>query len=230
MGEARRLPSEAEIAVLEALAAQGETLVAAKAADGAAIRTRLLVVDSQRRFIVLASGGSREADADILARSRVELLAEWGEWRIAFAAKSPEAIVHEAASAIRLQFPETVTISRRRMHERAAIPGHAPLRCVAYSGASVILDAAIVDVSHGGLGLQVDSTGDALQPGMILAGCRIERPGCQPIIVDLEVRHTAVTQRPDGSRSVRAGCRFLNLAPAAMALASEYISAGTAVR
>jgi hypothetical protein len=95
---------------------------------------------------------------------------------------------------------------------------------VACLGAAATFEAIVTDISRGGIGIQSDSAGDALEPGTILAGCRIEGAGREPLVVDMEVRHTASTSHPDGSRTMRAGCRFVSLSPAAMALAAEYAS------
>lgn len=186
---------EAEIEVLEALAAQGEMLWSGITAGVTAFRAPFLSVDAPRRFIVIGCSDDETANTDLFSRSAVDLLAEWGEWRIAFVATGPEPCRHDARPAIRLQFPESVTISRRRMHERAAVPEHAPLRCVAYSGASFILDAAISDVSKGGLGLQMDSTGGALEPGMIIAGCRFSSlsPAAMGLVSELVRENPAGT-------------------------------------
>lgn len=224
MGMTRSGPTDAEVSVLEALVSQGEVLSAASPAGVAAFRTRLRFVDPARAFIVVERSGDGAADAALLARARVDLVVEWGEWRIAFAADAPEALDHDGVASIRLRFPEAVSIGRRRMFERAPVPGNA-IRCVAYSGAVPVFEGLVTDVSQGGLGLQIDAMGGALEPGMVLAGCRLEKAGREPVTVDLEVRHTAVTTRPDGHRAVRAGCRFVNLSPAALALVAEYVGA-----
>lgn len=218
------LPTQAEIAVLEALADQGEVLSAGGGGAVAGFRGALRFVDPQRRYLVVSRSGDRGADEALLARSGVELFVEWGEWRIVFAAQAPEAVTHEGAEAIRLRFPQSVSIGRRRMFERAPVAGTA-LRCVAYSGAVPVFEASVTDISQGGVGLSIDAAGEALEPGMVLPGCRLEGEHGDPATVDLEVRHTAVTWLADGRRTVRAGCRFVNLSPSAMALVSRY--AGT---
>ncbi len=221
----RTLPSEAEIAVLEALAVEGEALGVQQ--DGrTAWRARLLLVDPARRFLVVGSSGEEARDAQLLSRPGVEFVVESGEWRIAFTAEAPSRTRHRGVPAIRVAFPAAIAINRRRVHERAAVPDSAPLRCVAYSGAAALFDAAVCDLSQGGVGLTMDFAGGALEPGMVLAGCRIEGPGREAVVVDLEVRHTAVTTFPDGRRSIRAGCRFVNLTPKAASLVAAYAGSG----
>ena len=218
----RPLATDAETAVLQALAAQGEVLSAGATSGVPVIRTRLRFVDPGRQYLVVARTGDKVTDDALLAMAHVELFVEWGEWRIAFAADRPEPVSHEGMDAIRLQFPESVSINRRRMFERAPVPGSS-LRCVSRSGTVPAFEAIVTDISQGGIGIQIDSAGEAFQPGMVLAGCRIERPAGEPVTVDLEVRHTAAVDRPDGHRAVRAGCRFVNLSPGTMALVAEFV-------
>lgn len=217
-------PTDAEIAVLEALAAQGEVLSAGDASGVTGFRTTLRFVDPLRQFLIFARSGDAAADAMFTALARADFLVEWGEWRVAFAAESPETVSHEGVAAIRLRFPESVVISRRRMFERSAVPDRS-LRCVAYSGAVAVFEAVVTDISQGGVGLRIDDAGDALEPGMVLPRCRILRGEGDPATVDLEVRHTAVIRGDDGRRTVRAGCRFVNLSPSAMALVAEFAAA-----
>lgn len=219
------MPTAAEIGVLEALAAQGETLTAKAVAGAPPYRTRLAFVDPGRRFLVLERGHDGTPDAALLARDRVELLVEWGEWRIGFAGDHPEACVHEGAEAIRIGFPEAVSISRRRMLPRAAVPQASPLRCVVHPGAASAFEAEVTDVSQGGVGMQADPRVALVEPGMVLAACRLERAGREPVIVDLEVRHTSRVALAGGRTVARIGCRFVHLSPAAMGLVAEVLAA-----
>lgn len=225
MALTRAMPSDAEIAVLEALAAQAEVLSTTPGAGVPAFGARILHVDPARKFLILGRSGNFTADAALAMLQGAELRVEWGEWRIAFHIDGPAHCIHEGSGAIRTRFPESVSINRRRLHERAAVPADAPARCVAYSGATAIFDAVVTDVSKGGLGLQLDSSENALEPGMVLPRCRIERAGRKPVIVDLEVRHTSTATLADGSRATRAGCRFVNLSPEAEGLVAELLPA-----
>lgn len=215
-------PTEAEIGVLEALAAQGEPLATRSAAGTGPFRTRLLRVDPGRRFLLFDRGGDAAAQAQVLGQSAVDFIVEWGEWRIGFTVANPVAAEHDGTAAIRTGFPESIAISRRRMLPRSAVPPGAALRCVAGAGASVAFEADVLDVSQGGIGMQAEAKTAPLDPGMVLAACRLERAGREPVVVDLEVRHTARVTLGDGRLVLRIGCRFVNLSPAAMRLVAEY--------
>lgn len=220
----RPLPTDAEIAVLEALVAEGEDLLARSAAGGLSYSVRLRHLDPQRRHFVIAAREGRLSPAALPADAPVDFEVLFGEWRVAFSADHPHHVTHEGEPAIELEFPERVAISKRRQHARASVPETSPLRLVAYSGAAPIFEASITDVSRGGIGLQVDFGGDALHPGMVLGSCRVEREGREMVTVSLEVRHTSHAVLPDGRRVVRAGCRFLAFTAQTAQFVEEFVA------
>lgn len=220
-------PTEAEAGVLEALAAQGEVLSTSLAEYAGLLRTRLLAVDRDSGFVFIATSGDCGADGALLRQREASFFVEWGEWRISFTAAAPEPAVFRGRAAIRLGIPGSVNIGRRRMFERHAVAGGA-IRCVAYSGAVTVFEAEVTDVSEGGIGLAAELAGAGIEPGVILPRCRIERTAHDPLVVDIEVRHTATTTHPDGRRRWRAGCRFLNLSPAAREAVAELVGVARA--
>ncbi|HUK04154.1 MAG TPA: PilZ domain-containing protein [Burkholderiales bacterium] len=100
---------------------------------------------------------------------------------------------------------------QRRAFERAKVPPERMLRFVASAEGVNYVEASILDISPGGIGILQAGPNVSLEAGMFLKGCRIEIPGEDPIIVDLEVRHTGPAVLADGTPAQRAGCRFLNL-------------------
>lgn len=208
----------AEIAVLEALAAEGQTIVAEPGGGELMFRSRLRFVDPGRQYIVVEQSTSAVANAALLARPSTLFCAEVNEWRIEFSAADPEQIVHEGAPAIRLRFPEFIASHRRREYERAPVPPQLSLRCVAYLEDVMYFEASIIDISRGGIGILQYSPDTELVAGMIFRGCQIERPGKDPLMVDLEVRYTGPAAFADGRPAQRAGCRFLNVSRAAIDL------------
>ncbi len=215
------MATDAEMAVLEALAAQGEILASKTGADTPPFRSRLRLVDRQRCLLLLDRCSDEAANMALLALPRAKLEVEWGEWHIAFVAGNPGAFSHEGTEVIRLDFPDAIAIRRRRMYRRTPDP-RPRLWCEAYSGGAAVFEAVLTNVSQGGLGLEIDSA-TRLNPGMILAGCRIQSQDREQVIVDLEVRHTATVRRADGREVIRAGCRFLNLSPSALRLVATYV-------
>lgn len=214
----------AEIAVLHALVAQGQAVVAHLEGGARKFSTRLRFVDPDRQYIIVESSTDATANAAMLALPRVLFFAEVDEWRIEFTAADPQQIVQGGTAAIRLRFPELISSHRRRAFERASVPPESPLRCVASAEGVDYFEASVFDISLGGIGLLQAGPNIPLEAGMVLRGCRIEYPGKDAIIVDLEVRFTGPAALADGSPAQRAGCRFLDLSLASTDLIGQYIS------
>lgn len=193
--------------VLSALMMRREPL-AALLPGGDSSLWKLLFVDPERRHIVISPiSGANEA---LLQNRHVTFYAEFGGMNIEFTASGPEALTHKGAPAIRLEFPK-VTVSRsRRVHPRAPVPPDFPLHCAIPAGAGVALEGQIMDISEGGLGLLVRSSYLVPAPETLIRGWRIERPGKEVIVVDLQVRHCRPVVLADGSEAHRWGCQFLN--------------------
>jgi len=193
--------------VLSVLMARREPL-AALLADSDASRWKLRFVDPSRQHIIveLVSGTSET----LLQNQHVTFFAEFGGMNIEFTAPAPEAVTHEGSPAIRLGFPKVTVSRQRRAHPRAPVPSDAPLHCAIPAGAGVALEAQIMDVSEGGMGLLVRSSYLVPAPGTLIRGWRIERPGRDPVIVDLQVRHSRPLVLADGSEAHRWGCQFVD--------------------
>jgi c-di-GMP-binding flagellar brake protein YcgR len=213
----------AEIAVLEALAAEGETIVAQLDNNELLFRSRLRFVDPDRQYIVVEPHAEAVNNDALLDQTRVAFVAEVGEWRIEFIAAAPQLAVHGGTAAIRLRFPEAISSHRRRMHHRAPVSPQSPVRCAIYTEGVASFEGSILDISQGGVAVQYGQN-IPLEPGMILKNCCIERPGRDTVTVDLEVRFTETVTLPNGARAQRAGCRFLNRSPASMAMIAELVN------
>jgi hypothetical protein len=85
------------------------------------------------------------------------------------------------------------------------LPATVSLRCEMRVG-SLTLDAAVVDISLGGLGTLVYDARVRLEPGMRIERARILHGGNEPVTVDLEVCNVSAIVDRDGRPANRAGC------------------------
>jgi len=146
----------------------------------------------------------------LLARARVTFISEPGDWHIEFVAVEPCEVMHDGTPAIRLRYPEILTIQQRRQNERHDVPPTVPLRCVADAGGITPFDAQIKDISFGGISVLLYPSDIMLEPGTVLVGSRIEVPGADSVTIDLEVRYSEAVTLPDGSPARCSGFRFVN--------------------
>jgi len=187
-----------------------QTVLSAEIGDpGQLFLTRLLHVDSDGEFLVLAYSQERLANTAVLEQTYVVFTANDKRWRIEFAAAAPSETVFDGEPAVRFAVPQSLVQSQRREHPRFSVPPDASLRCIADGAGVAPFEARIVDVSRGGMGDMIYDPAIALATGTVLKGCRIMMSGHQPIVADLEVRYTVSIVQPDGSLARRSGVKFL---------------------
>ncbi len=208
------LRSPDEIAqVLDALARQHAGVMTDLEGQGVQFASRFLLADPGREFILVAAAASRDANAALLSRQRVPMVSGLGSWRVEFVGCEPRETMHEASLAIRLRYPQIVSAHLRRAQPRIELRSRAPLVCLADAAGIMPFEAQLVDISLGGIGVLLHASDITLEPGTILLGCRIEVPGSEPVIVDLEARYSEVVVLPDGTRARRSGFRFIDGPP-----------------
>lgn len=211
VGQMLRAPEEVA-RVLNSLVMRGEPIVSDQDGGRLLFRSRLRFIDPARAYIIIELSADEAANKALLARPRATFHAEPGGWHVEFAAADPKPTgAHEGAAGIRLRFPEIVAGHRRRESERAEAPPRQELRCLVDAAGVMPFDGSIANVSRGGIGfLQYDPT-ISLEPGTVLKGCRIESPGGDSIVVDMEVRYSQLATLADGRQVQSSGCRFVDL-------------------
>ena len=205
------LRSRSKIApVLEALAARREHVTVELPDQQGLYATQLVRADSVGEFIIIAAAADAALNSALLALARVTLVAEPDNWHIEFVGVEPSEVVHEGVAAIRMRYPEILTVQQRRQNERFDTAPVFMLRVVADAGGFAPFDAQIKDISMGGISVLLYPPDVMIEPGTVLVGSRIEVPGADVITVDLEVRYSEIVALADGSRARCSGFRFLN--------------------
>jgi c-di-GMP-binding flagellar brake protein YcgR len=171
--------------------------------------------------VVEAVTGERD---DLLEKQHVTFLADFSGMLIEFTASDPEAVTYENTRAVRLRFPKVTVSRQRRAHPRAQVPPGFPLHCAIPAGAGVALEAQIMDISEGGIGLMVRASYLVPAPGTLIRGWRIERPEKGVVTVDLQVRHCRPLMLADGSQAHRWGCQFVEPSEEAKQLIALFAS------
>jgi c-di-GMP-binding flagellar brake protein YcgR len=213
VGQMLRTPEEIA-RVLNSLVMRGEPVVSDLNGGKLLFRSRLRFVDPGKAYIIVELSPDEAANRALLSRPRATFHAEPGGWRVEFAAANPKPTgAHEGAAGIRLHFPEIVAGHRRREDERAALAPQHELRCIVDEAGVMPFDGSMANVSKGGIGFLQYDPEISLEPGTVLKGCRIEGPGRESVVVDMEVRYSQLLTLADGRQVQSSGCRFLNLSP-----------------
>ncbi|MBK5103874.1 MAG: flagellar brake protein [Burkholderiales bacterium] len=196
--------------ILEALAAQHQPVTVELPNNQGLFATRIVRADPGGQFIIVAAAKDDALNATVLSLTRLTLVAEPEDWHIEFVGVEPSSVVQDGIAAIRMHYPEILTVQQRRKHERRGASPALVLHCVADAGGIAPFDAQIKDISLGGISVLIYPPDVMIEPGTVLVGSRIEIPGAGPVTVDLEVRYSEIVTLADGSRARCSGFRFLN--------------------
>lgn len=196
--------------VLDALVARHQLVTAEIPGSENPFTARILGADAKWGFIIVSAAADESANRGLLARASVTFFSRLGEWHIEFAAIGPGKVMHEGIPAIRLRYPDILSVQQRRQHDRHEASATVLLRCVADAGGIMPFEARIRDISLGGIGAIFYSADISIAPGTVLVGSLIEVPGLDPVAVDLEIRYSDVVTLPDGSHGHVSGFRFIN--------------------
>ncbi len=172
--------------------------------------TVLLHVDEENDTLVFDWGSSEETNRRLLRSDRNLFLCAPHGVRNQFATGAVREITYRGRPAFATQIPRSYTRLQRREFFRLVLPiTRRPLCHIPREGSEPIA-LSVVDISIGGIALEIPGSQPPFEIGEILKGARIDLKGVGPLTVDLEVRNRNVIQRGDKSFG-RVGCNFLNL-------------------
>lgn len=198
--------------LLDEMCADGSMVTASvEHGDSLFLSSRLLRVEPLEGRVLLQCSDEKHANDALLKEGSMVLRCNHRGTHYEFACARPREAQHGGVPAIEVDFPDALVAVQRRGWGRMAVPASLPLRCELQVGA-LVLEAAVTDVSLAGMGVLVYDPGIRLDVGMTIRGARIRHPRLAPLVVDLEVRHVARIDLPDGRAANRAGCRIASRA------------------
>lgn len=140
-----------------------------------------------------------------------------------FEVNAINSILFNEKPAFESTIPTMILRLQRRDSYRLSVPLSTPLSCLIPIG-SEDGEISISDISLGGLGLLGYSPDISLDVGSILKNCRIELPQIGVITADIEICTNSEQLLKNGIRTLRTGCRFLNLSGTGQTLLQRYIN------
>lgn len=171
--------------------------------------TRILLIDEATGYLIIEYGADKATNSALFQRQSLGFTVSHAGANLIFKVSNPQEISFQGIPAIRVSLPQYLVRSNRREHPRTAIPPHVPLRCIFRNADGELFRSDIFDISLDGMGGMVSDENVTLLVGSVLKNCRITYPGGEPITVDLVVRNLKTITRPDGTRFIRTGVRFV---------------------
>ncbi|MCU0842233.1 MAG: flagellar brake protein [Thiobacillaceae bacterium] len=188
-----------------------KTIVTAYADNGRDFMlTSIIGVDPATRSVYLDYGADEGMNALLRVSSEVVLTTSHDQVRVQFTAPGLEKTQYRQAPAFRVPLPEQLLRLQRREYYRLVTSVVNPIKCLIPTDAGD-LEATVVDISIGGIGILAYQNDFPLHAGRVYAGCRLTLPGVGQFAVSLGVRSTFEVVLRNGRHSHRAGCQFIDL-------------------
>jgi len=212
--------------VLEELI-EHHALIAAHFGNNQSFVTALVALSDDGTSLFLDASPDTAVNRRVLANDRLLCVTQLDHIRIQFALSGLQEVSKGGHDSFRALLPEHLLRLQRREFFRLQVPiAHAvscTLNARGIDAAPVQLDARVLDISVGGVALQVPPAVAEFVIGATLDHCSLRLPELEPIELCLEVRNINRNTQRSGTELLRLGCQFANLSRAGEAVIQRYI-------
>lgn len=186
--------------------------------------TSVLDVKPAEDAVILDCGANAAMNRRFLESDRVIFVTQLSNVKIQWQANQVSPAAFEGGDAFRIPIPKEVLRLQRREYYRLATPLSNPLKCRIPVADGGVEDVTLVDIGAGGIGIVVPpQTRADWGIGAVFPGCRLELPGMGTVEFTLSVQNTWEVTLKNGSKSRRAGCKFMDMSPPMQSLIQRYI-------
>ena len=211
------------LAVLRQVVAQGDLVTIYFNSGKDFLLTTLLAVND--RELLLDRGSSEEMNRRALETGKIFCITRHDKVKLQFILTGVRETQHEGRSVFSAALPETLLRLQRREYFRLRTPITRPLPCdipvVMSDGSVQIYPHDVIDISIGGLSLQIDQV--PFVPDQEWPDCTLDLPQIGVINTTLRIVNIYETILRNGQPSLRAGCQFVDLPVTAQNLIQRYI-------
>lgn len=217
------------LAVMRSLA-QKNCLISAYFNQGRSLLlTSVLQVVSETAEIILDIGNDSEINRQVLQADNFVLTAVIDNVKVQFLLHKLTEYRLGPRPAFRAELPDKVLRLQRREFFRLSTPIAKPVKFVGTlrrpDGSAMTLEAPLLDISGGGVGLMVTPRlAEMLPRGTLLKDSRITLPDEGVLTANLCVCNQIDVTTRSGARHVRVGCEFVGLPGARMSMVQRYIT------
>lgn len=211
------------VAVLRQVVTQGDLVTVYFNSGKDFLLTTLLAVND--REILLDRGSSEEMNQRALEAGRIFCITRHDKVKLQFILAGVRETQHDGRIVFAATLPETLLRLQRREYFRLRTPITRPLICdipvVMSDGSIQIYPHDVIDISIGGLSLQVDEVPFVLDQEW--PDCRLDLPQIGVVNTTVRIVNLYETVLRNGQPSQRAGCQFVNLPTSTQNLIQRYI-------
>ena len=142
--------------------------------------------------------------------------------RIQFRAPEAVRVQYDGMAAYRIDLPARIYRFQRRQFYRMVLSALQPATCMLPMGSREV-EAHVIDISVGGVGLRYDPGEAPLEPGRCIEGARLRIPNFGEYPVAVKVCTNQVLTLKNDVKIQRAGCEFINLPATVERVIQNYI-------
>jgi len=208
---------------LRSIAQKGEGLTAHFNQGNDFILTSIIEVDVDRNTVILDYGANAALDRRILDAGKIVFITAQDKVRIQFSVNHIEKTSYDGAPAFKKKLPDSLIKLQRREYYRLSTPISKPLLCAFPLEGGAKANLVIADISIGGIGVVNPPPNFKFEIGTKYPGCYFVLPEIGTIMASLQIRNAFEITLKNGSRTMRAGCMFINLPGTMEAMIQRYI-------
>jgi flagellar brake protein len=182
----------------------------------------IVAIEPAKEFLFLEQGVDQDLNRRLINTGSVVCGTTHQQVHIQFTGNHLKPVMRGKESVFQVAIPKELLRLQRRDTYRLATSVINPVKCLINTGTS-FLDAIVVDISIGGVGILAYEGINLLKTGATYHGCRIELPGSGTFAVSLNVCTTFDVELKNGRLTHRAGCQFMDLPPSVETEIQRYI-------
>jgi len=216
-----RHPAEIERVLRDVM--RDKAIVAAYGENGRDfLLTSIIAVEPKENALYLGYGPDEKLNTQFLDAHNATFATTHDQVRVQFSCGHVEPAMYGHEPAFRVTMPSELLRLQRREYYRLVTSVVNPVKCMVNTGEDM-LEAIVVDISIGGVGILAYQESGELTAGETYHGCRISLPGSGEFALSLAVCTTFEITLKNGRHTHRAGCQFIDLPPSVETEIQRYI-------
>ncbi len=187
------------------------------------ILTSIIDLDPDEELVFLDLGANEEINEKILDSEKIIFITAHDRVKVQFVANWIEKVRLDGRDVFRVELPRSLIKLQRREYYRVTTPIANPLKCIVLMKDERKIEMVVADISIGGVGVVLPPADAVVEPGMTFNGCNLVLPEIGNIVATMEIRNVFEVTLRNGSKTRRAGCRFINLSASMQSMIQRYI-------
>lgn len=193
------------------------------------ILTSLIAISEDGNELIFDAGSNEEMNRKAIVADKLLFTTSIDRVKIQFSLNKLSPVTNDGYAALRGPLPETLLRLQRREYFRLSAPISTPVKCTIpmrrADGSSLIMEAPLLDISGGGVGLMAPpEQASFYAKDTLFKDCKIALTNEGMLVTSLFVRNTFHVTTKNGAHYTRVGCEFVELPGLRLSMIQRYIT------